>query len=560
MNHSKLLKSAKSLNKFSFDDLVIISELSEQAVQLFIDESLKNGTIKKSKTNGYLFANCTRRQDTSLEIKPIWPSKLNRVQTLMKTNNQKIDYEIFMHISKQKKEKAVKSLILFKALENVKNKKVKSFVLEWGEKYPQYKIAYSSFLRKVKEYEKYGIIGLISEQKNYEKTMALIPGKVLKRFKQLYLSQEDISADKCFEIIKSENKKIILPLNYIPFFLTKLRNELKDSTIAYYKTLPCEIAEFIKITESNKKANKKESEKNQLETFYEATVAFLESEYCKKIDFIVYKSYKNSIKSNLIPFFGKIKLKNINADKINQFIEIKINDGFSVNSINRYLSLLRSILSLYGTEAIVSESIKELKSNTLGNDLQLLNEIEIKKLLTSTKKYYPKFYPMLLIALTTGITLGEILALKWDDIDFQKNILKINRSVYKNKIITYGKANLIRELYIIPEVIKILTAMQENNLVSKENLVFPNLKGEIQCPESIINKDFNPTIEKAKIKEIKFVNLRDIYASLLIKQKLPLTYIQKQLGHSSLNTTAERYKSLIDESKVEISKIFETFL
>jgi len=555
MNHSKLLKLSKSLNKFSFDDLAIISELSEQEVQLFIDGALEQGAIKKIENEEYLFINRPCNSSPSLEINHIGPSKLNRIKPLLNVNNRKIDYEIFMHISKYQKEKTVKYLLLFKAIENVKNKKVKSFVLEWGEKYPQYKISYSTFLKKTKEYQEYGIIGLISEQMNYEKSMALISDKVFKQFKQLYLSQEEISADECFKIIKSEDKKIILPLNYIPFFLTKLRNELKDSAIAYYRAIPSDISKFMKIIDDEKKIKPRQLYKVKLENFDHAAKIFLETE-SKSISFQAYKSYKSIVKNHLTPFFSRMRLENITIEKLNDFIQSKINDGFSTNSINIHLNVLRSILSLYGNEEIVSDVIKKFKC--IENEIILLDKSEIKIFLNSTQIHSPKFYAMLLMAITTGINLEELLALQWSDIDFKSNIIKIDKALYKKGVLHYKKSNLIRTVYIIPKLLEILISSQKKCPKNINNLLFPSNDGNYQNIETVKKYSFSSGIKKAGIKIIKFSNLRDIYASLLIKNNVPLSFIKEALGHSSLDFTVQRYKSLVDENKVEIDKIFET--
>ena len=66
----------------------------------------------------------------------------------------------------------------------------------------------------------------------------------------------------------------------------------------------------------------------------------------------------------------------------------------------------------------------------------------------------------------------------------------------------------------------------------------------------MIKRRFLPTLKKAGVQNFKFSDLRDNYAILLIMQNLPLTYIQKQLGHSSPQVTNDRYKSLIPNTRI----------
>jgi len=71
---------------------------------------------------------------------------------------------------------------------------------------------------------------------------------------------------------------------------------------------------------------------------------------------------------------------------------------------------------------------------------------------------------------------------------------------------------------------------------------------------------FIPTVKKSAVPPIRFIDLRDIYASLLIKQNLPLIYIQEQLGHSSPQVTAERYKFLLEKNQVKSLNILDGVL
>jgi len=149
------------------------------------------------------------------------------------------------------------------------------------------------------------------------------------------------------------------------------------------------------------------------------------------------------------------------------------------------------------------------------------------------------------------MTRSEILALTVDCIDFKNKTVKVEKSLYKGEIIRHRNKYQVREVHISDELCKIL----KSEIKPENNLLFPNSDGNVQDPDNMIKRRFNPVIRKAGIKPIRFIDLRDTYAALLIKQNLPLTYVQEQLGQSSVNVTAERYKNIIPDVKISVLKL-----
>ena len=80
---------------------------------------------------------------------------------------------------------------------------------------------------------------------------------------------------------------------------------------------------------------------------------------------------------------------------------------------------------------------------------------------------------------------------------------------------------------------------------NKFNLIFPNQAGQPINHNNMVNRYFNPALEKAKIERIRFHDLRHTFASLLIEQGENIKYIQSQLGHSTPTVTLNVYAHLI---------------
>jgi integrase len=83
--------------------------------------------------------------------------------------------------------------------------------------------------------------------------------------------------------------------------------------------------------------------------------------------------------------------------------------------------------------------------------------------------------------------------------------------------------------------------------ISDKNLVFPNTAGNYHNPANLNRRVFHPLIKKAGVKKIKFHDLRHTFTSLLILQKQHPSYIQNQLGHSTIQMTMDIYGHLLPE-------------
>ena len=84
---------------------------------------------------------------------------------------------------------------------------------------------------------------------------------------------------------------------------------------------------------------------------------------------------------------------------------------------------------------------------------------------------------------------------------------------------------------------------------SNTNFIFPDEYGKRQDPDFMIKDKFQPLLEEAGLQNIKFIELRDTYARILIEQNLPLTYVMKQIGVNNIKDFVDKYQKFIPEVK-----------
>ena len=158
---------------------------------------------------------------------------------------------------------------------------------------------------------------------------------------------------------------------------------------------------------------------------------------------------------------------------------------------------------------------------------------------------------MILFAWHTGFRFGEIIALTWKDIDFDRGIITLSKAIARGHLGT-TKSNKTRHAYITADVREMLTRRREK---IKNMLVFPNTKGgymiQARCVEWL-----HELCDTSGLRKIGWHTFRHTFASHLVEKGISLRTVQELLGHSDPQTTM-RYAHLGPMILKEAVKIFD---
>jgi integrase len=162
-----------------------------------------------------------------------------------------------------------------------------------------------------------------------------------------------------------------------------------------------------------------------------------------------------------------------------------------------------------------------------------------------------KYRTLFLTAIMTGARQGEILGLKWSDINFRKKQVHINRTFNHGRFFTPKTKGSARRIDLSPMVLKDLAGWKLKSGGRDEDIVFPNEAGQPLNYSNMVQRYFLKAIRDANIPRVRFHDLRHSYASLLLSQGENIKYIQTQLGHSSPMVTLNIYSHLLKDSNQE---------
>ena len=283
--------------------------------------------------------------------------------------------------------------------------------------------------------------------------------------------------------------------------------------------------------------------------------------------------YKGTIHKRIIPALGHYKLTDLKPPAINKFYNHLLKDE---NLSEEYVEYIHSILKTAFNTAVEWEYIrtnifhKVKKPRRKKKEMQTWSFEEARCFLETIKDGKRHYYMLYLLAIYTGMRRGEILGLRWSDINFEAGKLSIQRTLYYTKeqgiIIQSTKNNHSARTVSISDFVmselkqhriwQIERKLQFGVPYSEDGYIIANEKGGPLNPNYVYNH-FSKAIKKANVKKIRFHDLRHTHASLMLLLGEHPKIVSERLGHSSIEMTMNTYSHVTFDMQKESSDRFE---
>lgn len=273
--------------------------------------------------------------------------------------------------------------------------------------------------------------------------------------------------------------------------------------------------------------------------------------------------YESVVREMLIPMFGTLRMRDIRTHHVQQFIQYLYNDRprgdgaeghIAPATVKRYTTVLRSILTLaYKMEYIdedvgVSRRIEFPKADT--PEVEAFTMEEVTDILQAAESEPLQIRALVEVALFTGLRRGEIVGLKWDDVDLDKRLLSVKRSIYKPKdqkaLEKAPKSKCSIRTIAIPErLCDTLRAYKEHqdrhasfmgHAWQNLGYIFTEEDGYVMNPHTP-TKQFSKFLKRHNIRHLKFHGLRHTSATMLLANGCDIKTVSVRLGHSDIETT-----------------------
>ena len=240
-----------------------------------------------------------------------------------------------------------------------------------------------------------------------------------------------------------------------------------------------------------------------------------------------------SLRAHLVPYFGKYQLTDIKSLSIEEYKASQLKKGYNPKSINNHLSILAKCLRTALDWEIIKivPRIKMLKSQP--NKFDYLTHEECEQLLNTATGIW---HNMILTVLYTGVRIGELLALSWEDVNLKDKVLTVKNS-FSAGILGSTKSNRIRYIPLVDELCELLESLKQD-----KGFIFIDPKNHYPSPEAC-RRNLGWICDKAHLRHIGWHALRHTFASHLAANNVSVMAIKDLLGHSEIRTTM-RYAHL----------------
>lgn len=253
------------------------------------------------------------------------------------------------------------------------------------------------------------------------------------------------------------------------------------------------------------------------------------------------------LRTHLGPALNALELDAVTLARVEAYKAAKLREGLSAKTINNHLTVLRKLLDTAREwdELAVVPKIKWLK--TPPPEVEFFDFDQAARLVAATA---PEWRTLVLLALRTGLRLGELLALRWCDVDLDRARLVVRRAVARG-IVGTPKSGKAREVDLSEQARDALRAHRH----LRGELVFCDERGAM-LPRSAVKWPLYSACKRAGLPRVGWHVLRHTFASHLVMRGQPLKTAQELLGHTTIEMTM-RYAHLAPESRRDAVRLLD---
>jgi len=301
-------------------------------------------------------------------------------------------------------------------------------------------------------------------------------------------------------------------------------------------------------------------EKKPVPTFKEYSEKWIEGYVKINLRDSTYDEYESVLRNHVLPVLKGQTVDSITRGNIRDLLLSKYNGGLSQKRVLLIKDVVSGVLNYALDEELIGANpttgiAKRLfpKSNGKKKTVEkaeVFTKDELDLFLDTCETQFKEYYLFFLMAARTGMRLGELLALKWDDIDFNSRYIWIKLS-YRRGRFTKPKNDQTRKTDMSDQLVEKLQAyltVQKREAFKEgasevAGLVFHRHGQAIE--QNYIRRQYRRILKKAKLRYIKFHGLRHTFCAHLLSEGVSPYYVSQQVGHSSINITCDIYGSWI---------------
>ena len=283
--------------------------------------------------------------------------------------------------------------------------------------------------------------------------------------------------------------------------------------------------------------------------------------------------YWQMLDNHIIPSLGKMKLKDIRPDHIQNFYTLKMKAGTS----KAVIGIIHSVLHLAFEQAMKWGLIGRnpvdavIKPKRKSKEIKTLDENQTRALLSTVVN--TRYQALFWMAITTGLRKGELLGLKWSDLDWRKKQIQVQRQIQRIQkeglVFCELKSKSGKRIVVLSD--EMINKLQQHldlqdmgksfagDQWQENDLIFPSNNGTPMDGHHILDK-FKKLLKQAELPDMRFHDLRHTAATLMLKQGVHPKIVQERLGHSNITMTLNTYSHVLPSMQEEMANKLDELL
>lgn len=271
-----------------------------------------------------------------------------------------------------------------------------------------------------------------------------------------------------------------------------------------------------------------------------------------------YERYETLIRLHIVPVIGRVQLQKLTAQHVQALYAKKLEENLSPTTVNLLHTTLHKVLDDAMRWGLVARNVCDAVTPPRRGHYEIkpLTMEQAQKFIAAAKGH--KLEALFVLAITTGMRRGEILALKWQDINFAQGTLQVRRIFTRapgNRYIeSEPKTEKSKRSIMLPALtMELLKQHRVHQLEEKlqagpqwedHDLVFCTALGTPMNPSKLLER-FNKLLEKAELPHIRFHDLRHSAATILLSMGTHPKVVQELLGHNQISMTMDIYSHVL---------------
>ncbi len=288
-----------------------------------------------------------------------------------------------------------------------------------------------------------------------------------------------------------------------------------------------------------------------------------------------YHSYLYHVENHISPALGRTKLKNLSPMQIQALYRSKLDGGYAPSTVRYTHAVLRRALKQALRWGLVPRNAAEAVDppKVRREEVMALSPDQIRTLLRAASG--ERFEALYVLAVYSGLRQGELLALRWSDVDLASGKLRVSRQLQRTRdrrglVFTQLKnGKMRRTIRVGGAAVEALRAHRARQAEEKlkagphyrdEDLIFATYAGTPLNASNVAYRSLKPLLERAGLPPVRFHDLRHACATLLLSAAVPPKVVQERLGHANIAMTMDVYSHVMPDLQESAAAALEAAL